>query len=92
MKTSDALFILGDDRVNQLFLQETSLQMSNMVRYLLQTAEFFYIPAEKLAKLLHDEVIWQKNVHDKYREHIAGNRKSISDTIRTESQQNLFDM
>lgn len=71
MKNSDALKILGSDRVYELFLQGNMAEMSSFCRRFLLSGEFYCISPEKLGNLIRQEILWQSQVREAYKQHLV---------------------
>ena len=71
MKTFDALKILGQDRVNELFLQGNMAELSSFCRRFILAGEFYCVSPEKLGELLRQEVLWQAQVREAYKQHLV---------------------
>lgn len=85
MKTKDSKFILGDNKVVELFLMSEMASVSTFVRGLLMQAQFYSISPDNIAKWLSEEVIWQDKVHKEYQRFVGSHSLSVAQEIDKES-------
>lgn len=85
VKSIEALQILPNDRVSELFLQGNMLRISSFVREVLMQGKFYNLPVDKLADFLAKELLWQEKVYNSYKDFLYNSKIPPSQQIEAES-------